>query len=191
MSSMASLGGDDDIGPDYPRRRRELASRLAELPGPPTGFLITRQPNVRYFTGFVGSNAVALVDREGRAVLGTDARYASVAARVQESDETVEVVLERATLAACAEAGARRGHVLLAVEGSFTVGEAAVISAASMRTVTDNGVLAQIRSSKDPGERATIARACAITSQALEAVLGEIVPPDSELIGILDVPFHC
>jgi Xaa-Pro dipeptidase len=58
---------------DHALRRSRLADRLAELDL--DGLIVTRLPNVRYLTGFSGSNGQVLV-RSEPAVFFTDGRYA-------------------------------------------------------------------------------------------------------------------
>ena len=57
---------------DHALRRTRLADRVAELDL--DALYVTRSPNVRYLTGFTGSNAQALVVRVG-SVFFTDGRY--------------------------------------------------------------------------------------------------------------------
>jgi Xaa-Pro aminopeptidase len=58
--------------PERAQRRRALTARFAKLEI--DGLLISFLPNVRYLTGFTGSNAILAVDAGG-AVLFTDQRY--------------------------------------------------------------------------------------------------------------------
>jgi Xaa-Pro dipeptidase len=57
---------------DHALRRRRLADRITELEL--DGLFVTRLPNVRYLTGFTGSNGQVLVGL-GSAVFFTDGRY--------------------------------------------------------------------------------------------------------------------
>jgi Xaa-Pro aminopeptidase len=57
---------------DHALRRTRLADRVAELDL--DALYITRAPNVRYLTGFTGSNAQTLVGGVG-SVFYTDGRY--------------------------------------------------------------------------------------------------------------------
>ena len=59
-------------------RAESLASDLAERDL--DALLVTDLVNVRYLTGFTGSNAAALVLRDGSTYLATDGRYAVQAA---------------------------------------------------------------------------------------------------------------
>ncbi|MDQ5855584.1 MAG: aminopeptidase P family N-terminal domain-containing protein, partial [Actinomycetota bacterium] len=59
----------------HPRRREALRERLRELQL--DALLVTGLLNVRYLTGFTGSNGALLVHAEGdeRSVFATDGRY--------------------------------------------------------------------------------------------------------------------
>ena len=54
-------------------RREKAAGALAE-PGLGS-FLVTNRHNVRYLTGFTGSNAMLLLSANSEAILYTDPRY--------------------------------------------------------------------------------------------------------------------
>src|SRR3954467_13994316 len=58
-------------------RRSGLGMAIRDAAG---ACLVTNQVNLRYLTGFTGSNGAALVDQDGSAVLATDGRYAEQAA---------------------------------------------------------------------------------------------------------------
>lgn len=68
-------------------RRSKLASEFFQLQL--DGAVISALPNVRYLSGFTGSNAVLVIGRGGESVLFTDPRYELRAA--QESDCEVRV----------------------------------------------------------------------------------------------------
>ena len=57
---------------DHAARRSLLAARLLELGA--DAFLVSALPNVRYLTGFTGSNGQLLMSAEGARFL-TDGRY--------------------------------------------------------------------------------------------------------------------
>src|SRR5690349_12944867 len=67
------------LAPDYAARRGALRSLLVE--NEVDALLVTDLVNIRYLTGFTGSNAVLLVhcwdmrNAEERTVIGTDGRY--------------------------------------------------------------------------------------------------------------------
>jgi Xaa-Pro dipeptidase len=58
---------------DHGLRRSRLAGRLGELGV--DAMIVTRLPNVRYLTGFTGSNGQVVVARDGSAAFLTDGRY--------------------------------------------------------------------------------------------------------------------
>jgi len=58
---------------DHALRRSRLARRLAELDL--DVLVVTRLPNVRYLTGFTGSNAQVVLARDGDSTFLTDGRY--------------------------------------------------------------------------------------------------------------------
>jgi Xaa-Pro dipeptidase len=58
---------------DHGLRRARLAERLGELEL--EALIVTRLPNVRYLTGFTGSNAQLVIASDGSAVFLTDGRY--------------------------------------------------------------------------------------------------------------------
>jgi Xaa-Pro aminopeptidase len=58
---------------DHGLRRARLAARLGEIDL--EGLIVTHLPNVRYLTGFTGSNAQVVVAADGAAVFLTDGRY--------------------------------------------------------------------------------------------------------------------
>ena len=90
--------------PTYAARRDRLRGRLraADL----GAALISRLVNVRYLTGFTGSNGALLVGAEGADLLCTDGRY-----RLQAGSQApgLELLIDRASAAAlAARAGALR-----------------------------------------------------------------------------------
>ena len=149
--------------------RRRLAA--AEL----DAMLVTDLVNVRYLSGFTGSNAALLihVDRD-TPVLATDGRYVTQAA-AQSPD--AEVVIERAVaphLAGRAAAdGVRRlgfeSHVVT-VDG-FGLLERALGDAAGVEFVRAAGMVERLREVKDVGEIAILRLAC----EAADAALHDLV----------------
>ncbi|MEH3134743.1 MAG: Xaa-Pro peptidase family protein [Mycolicibacterium neoaurum] len=147
------------------RLRRRLAA--ADL----DAMLVTDLVNVRYLSGFTGSNAALLVFAErDTPVLATDGRYVTQAA-AQAPD--ADVVIERAVgpaLAARAADGVRRlgfeSHVVT-VDG-FTSLERA---GAGVEFVRAAGMVERLREVKDVGEIAILRLAC----EAADAALHELV----------------
>jgi Xaa-Pro aminopeptidase len=161
--------------------RRDRASAAVKALGA-DAVLVTSPCNVRYLTGLVSSNAAVLIGADGRAVLGTDSRYAGIA---QRECPDVELVIEREVdraLTGCArDAGWRsiafedlwltvRRYRGLTGDGELAIG--ALIPAGD--------VLDELRMIKDEAELDLLARACAITGEAFSAVLGQLRPGVTE-----------
>ncbi len=93
---------------DHRSRRERLAERLGALEL--DALIVTRLPNVRYLTGFTGSNAQLVVARDGSAVFLTDGRYAEQASHeVPDLDRTAyREGYPRPLLDACRTMGATR-----------------------------------------------------------------------------------
>src|SRR5262245_18485886 len=142
--------------------------------------LITSPANVRYLSGLVSSNAALLLPADGLAVLGTVSRYAETAER---DCPDVELIIERQIEPALARLAAARGCRTLAFEAQeMTVERYSELSAldGGPELVPLGRVVEQLRMVKDETEIALLARACAITCDALADVLPSIVPGRSE-----------
>src|SRR6185436_5432689 len=134
--------------------------------------LVTDLVNVRYLSGFTGSNAALLVRADqDTPVLATDGRYVTQAA-AQAPD--AELVIERAVaphLAGRAAAdGVRRlgfeSHVVT-VDGYSTLSKAA----GDTELVRAAGAVEALREVKDAGEVAVLRLAC----EAADAALADLV----------------
>src|ERR1700759_4800293 len=135
--------------------------------------LVSDLVNVRYLSGFTGSNAALLIRTESETpVLATDGRYRTQAA-AQAPD--AEILIERACgphLAARAAAdGARRvgfeSHVVT-VDGFAALRKAAGDSTELVRAA---GTVEALREVKDAGEIALLRLAC----EAADAALADLV----------------
>lgn len=138
-------------------RRRELA-----------GALVSTVVNVRYLTGFTGSNAALLIGADGAAVFFTDGRYRDQAAT--ELPE-LEHVITRDLLAA---AGARMGTGRWAVEThtlSVDAHAALTLAAGDASLVPLQRAVETLRVVKDAEEIAALRRACSISTHALEGLI--------------------
>jgi Xaa-Pro aminopeptidase len=141
--------------------------------------LVTRLVNVRYLTGFTGSNAALLLTEQG-AVLATDGRYTTQAG-AQAPD--VELLVERECAAALVSRAARDGVRRLAFEAHDVTVEAHAglqgIDGAPGLVALGHAVEA-LRTVKDDDEIALLREACAIGDRALAETLGHIAPGHSE-----------
>ena len=134
--------------------------------------LVTRLVNVRYLSGFTGSNAALLIRaNDDTPVLATDGRYRTQAA---EQVPDAEIVIERACgpfLAGRAAAdGAQRlgfeSHVVT-VEGFDSLAK----EAGDVELVRAAGMVEALREIKDAGEVALLRLAC----EAADAALADLV----------------
>jgi Xaa-Pro aminopeptidase len=154
------------------------------------GVLVTNLLNVRYLTGFTGSNGALLLCTDGADVFGTDGRYTTQAS-MQVPD--VELLVHRATLPALAREAVRRGCGRIGYEShELTVDglaglESVLADAAAGGRVPElasvrRAVEAQ-RAIKDDDEVESLRRACAVADQALAelAAEGSLRPGRTEL----------
>ncbi len=124
---------------------------------------VTTAVNVRYLTGFTGSNGALLVPTDGNCVLFTDGRYRDQAA-VEAAD--LELVVGRDLLGGMAaratgESWGAETHTL-SVDAHQRLAELASV------TITSSGaVVERLREIKDEVEIDALRRACAISVDAL------------------------
>jgi Xaa-Pro aminopeptidase len=135
--------------------------------------LVTRLVNVRYLTGFTGSNGALLLPAQpGRPdVLCTDGRYTTQAGS-QAPD--VELLIERASAPALAALAATAGVRRLGYEShDVTVDLAAVLAERAMgaELVSLRLAVETMRAVKDDDEVALLREACAIADRALADLL--------------------
>ena len=154
----------------FDRRREALAARTG---GVADGYLVTKLVNVRYLTGFTGSNAAVLVPADGPPILATDGRYAAQAA--QECPD-VDVLVSRRLGSDLVEQARAMGYRQLAIERHHvTLNAYDVLVAASDNRVSyvDGGeTVEQLRAVKDEAEIAALREACRVTDEVFGAVLG-------------------
>lgn len=153
----------------YSGRRRRLATQLGTAGV--DALLVSDLINVRYLSGFTGSNAALLVFADATpSVLATDSRYRTQAAR-QAPD--LETVIERACgphlVVRAVAAGARRigfeSHVVT-VEG-FDMLARHLDGKTGTELVRSTDAVERLREIKDAAEVALLRRACAAGDAAL------------------------
>jgi Xaa-Pro aminopeptidase len=152
--------------------------------------LVTDLLNVRYLTGFTGSNGALLVRTAGADLFGTDGRYTTQAG-TQVPD--VELVIDRATVPALARAAVREraGRVgyeshVVTVDGLAQLERVLTGAAgteAAPELVSIRGAVEHQRAIKDDDEIEALRRACAVADQALAelAAEGALRPGRTEL----------
>jgi Xaa-Pro aminopeptidase len=160
------------------RRRAALLERAGEA-GEVDAVLVTRLPNVRYLTGFTGSNA-ALLLTGGATVLATDGRYRLQAAQ-QAPD--VELLVDREVACALAQRAARDRVRRLAFEAhdvTVELHERLVAAGPGLDLRPLGRAVEELRQVKDRDELAALARACDLTGQAFRALLDLAHPGRTE-----------
>ena len=141
--------------------------------------LVTSLVNVRYLTGFTGSNGALLVT-DSSAVLATDGRYTTQAG-TQCPD--VGLVVDRESAAALVARAGREGVRRLAFEAHHVTVEAhAGLSAldGAPGLVPLGRAVESLRAVKDDDELALLREACAIGDRALLETLDRVAPGQTE-----------
>lgn len=123
--------------------------------------LVSKAANIRYLTGFAGSNAFILVAEDGATFL-TDGRYGEIAEGLLKDMADVELVVYTGALGP-ALAGAIGALPSLTIEkDAITVGEAAAIEeAASCELEPGGGAVEALRRQKDSDEVEALRQAAA------------------------------
>ncbi len=174
-----------------------LAGRLDAIAGV-TGdgldaLLVSDLTNLRWLTGFTGSNGWAVVTAEGLAVV-TDGRYAVQAAQQMAAGRADSVVptrvLEGRSVAELHD------HIADLVQGHERVGfESAHVShrdwlawdeSLAATLVPTVGLIERARRTKTPQEVARIAAACTIADQALADVVPRLLRPGVTEVAVRD-----
>ena len=155
---------------DHSIRRSRLASRLSDLGA--DGFLVTRLPNVRYLSGFTGSNGQLLVTPE-EAVLLTDGRYEEQSRR--ESPDVRRVIYTNQFVASFASACSDAGVTGVAFEAAgITYKLYTDLSETGVRLIPTNAEVERLRWVKEPEERAHLRAAQAIADAAFERICTDL-----------------
>lgn len=163
---------------EFAARRQRLAAQLKDRRS--DALVVTFLPNVRYLSGFTGSNAVLVLGAE-RAELLTDPRYT-----IQARDETdVRVHVKRGSLlTAAAEILSKRKAHRVGFESTRIGWEAWDTLRRTLRLGTDlrpwAGAIEQLRMVKSASEVEAIQRSVELNSRAYEQALRSWKPGMSE-----------
>jgi Xaa-Pro aminopeptidase len=153
---------------NHAARRAALRSLLASADV--GALLVTDLLNIRYLTGFTGSNAALLVEATGddRSAFCTDGRYVTQAA-AQVPD--LRTVIDRASAPALVrEATGRLGFEA----GHLTVADHTRLAAlGTAELVATGGLVEQLRAIKDADEIEALRRACEIADDAFAALIAD------------------
>ncbi|HVT65166.1 MAG TPA: Xaa-Pro peptidase family protein [Mycobacteriales bacterium] len=145
------------------------------LPDDVDALLVTRPENVRYLSGFTGSNGALLLQRDTAPVLATDARYVLQAAHeapgleVLEASRVGPALLERAAVDGVGRLGFEAHQVTVE-----SLGQLEAVAAGRFELVAAGKPVEEQRAVKDPDEVEALRRACGATDRAFETVLGRL-----------------
>lgn len=135
--------------------------------------VITRGTNLRWLTGFTGSNGLAVVTEDSLTVV-TDGRYRDqVAEQLAAAGVTADVVIDVDIMARVADTAPAAGRVGLEADDISWAAQArlqARLGERSATLVATEGLLLGLRAVKDDGEIARITAACGIADVALAEV---------------------
>ena len=169
---------DPEHSEEYAARRNRLRELLGA--GRTPAFLVTALPNVRYLSGFTGSNAMLLITPE-RELLFTDPRYQSQAplqsdceVRIAKGPLLPEVAkwIKRLKLS---EVGFEENRI------SFEDYQQAKTVIKRVRLKALKGLVEALRMIKSPSEIATIRASVSLNSAALEQALEHFKPSMTEI----------
>jgi Xaa-Pro aminopeptidase len=169
---------------DRALRRDRVVARLHELEL--DALLVTRLPNVRYLSGYTGSNGQIVVGRE-RSVFFTDGRYIAQSAR-EVSDLRREIYANdflAKLVDVCRELGVRRVGFEAAGVTYKLYRELDALEGLEISPV--DGQIERLRWVKEPEELALIERAQEITDSAFEEILPKLEEGVSEREIALDL----
>lgn len=161
------LGTVPDVE-DLARRRRRVGDALSDAGR--DGLVVTTLVNVRYLTGFTGSNGALVLHADGSGVFLTDGRYRDQAAQEVPG---LEHVITRDLVGVAAERITASGQTSWAAEThALSVdAHARLVEAAPAVTLVPAGRLVEdARTIKDDTEVAALREACRISTAALEGL---------------------
>jgi Xaa-Pro aminopeptidase len=155
---------------DFTNRIDRLRGRLSDVGA--EAFLTTSFANVRYLTGFSGSNGQVLLSAE-RGAFFTDGRYERQAAHEVPDLERIIYPMEFAV--AFAEVCRQLGVSSVAFEeDDVTVGTHGALARAGVELVPTRHVVERLRWVKDGTERALLGEAQAIADQTFDEITGRL-----------------
>jgi Xaa-Pro aminopeptidase len=167
----------------HAERRRRAALSIGSLdPEKKLDCLMVTGPeNVRYLSGFTGSNSAMLIFADGRTILYTDPRYTIQAS--QQADCKVKVAKGPLVQALMRDFD-RSGKTLIGIEKDhLTVGFfQAFMKILPTRATAEpvGGCIEKLRLVKDTGEIDLIRKSVALNSAALEGALKRVKPGITE-----------
>ena len=177
----AAAGALEDLPPlRAVGRLARLRERLEEAGVDAAVFF--ESANVRWLTGFTGSNGTVVVRRSGEVLLLTDARYSEQApAQISAAGCAGEIEVVVARDPAKAAAPRLSGSARLGLEETVSWGEQIRWNeAVAAETVPLSGIVESLRAVKDGPELARIEAAASIADAALASVVPMLRPGTTE-----------
>ncbi|GAB3944041.1 M24 family metallopeptidase [Corynebacterium tapiri] len=151
------------------RRRRlgnEIAAQRLDY------LLLTHLENIRYFSGFSGSNAALLIGKDRSAQICTDGRYTT---QIAQEVPDIEAIIDRPSAAALlkrvedtARVGVEASHLSLAEFDNLKS-----VAGENVTLVPVEKLIEPIREVKDEQELAELERVAAIAVDAFEALVAD------------------
>ena len=157
--------------PDYLLRCSRIESQFESLAA--DGFLITNLTNVRYLSGFTGSNAALLISPKSSTLI-TDGRYRDQAAA---QSPQVAIEINRNCPAAGVQLAEAQGSRALAIESQhMSLDEYRNMTRAypAMKFIETRGIVERLRRAKDDYEIAQISAACDVISSVVTEMMSDI-----------------
>jgi Xaa-Pro aminopeptidase len=137
--------------------------------------LVTDLVNVRYLSGFSGSNGAVLVSTDGTAVLATDGRYQDQAAdEAPDVDLVITRTLERELLLRAGSDVKGRSRVGFEDQSVTVATHAQLAALTSVELAPVGELVTEQRVVKDADEVAALREACRISDAALATLLTEV-----------------
>ncbi len=163
-----TVAGTETLGAARRIRLREILSEHHA-----DGMLVTSLTNIRYLSGFSGSNAALYVSASDSAddVIATDSRYTI---QVGAEAPDLPLILDRASVPGLVGGLAQHGVTRLLIEDTMSI-EAHDLVRTLMREFTPTtGIVEGQRIVKDEAEIASLERACAITAESMMVLFDEL-----------------
>ena len=178
-------------------RRAALIGRIAQAGI--DALLVTDLINIRYLTGFTGSNAALLIGGAGgglesdagddSVIFCTDGRYETQSAQqLPELRRIIDRASDRALISRAAGRVGFESHAL-SYAGHRALGEAAAAASETIELVATAGLVESGRAIKDSAEIEALGTACAVADQAFADMIdaGGVRPGRSEREMSLDL----
>jgi Xaa-Pro aminopeptidase len=181
------MSNPNDLDLASPMRPMEVAARAGKvrsaLGSTCSALLVTKPANIRWLTGFTGSNAALVVADQGLAI-ATDGRYRiQVNQQLAAAGVSADIIIERDVVAALCRPLA--DHDVVGLEShhiTWKQQQHVADALSSSRLVGLDNLVEMQRRTKDVGELDRLRRAAAIADRALASVMGDLPSQPSEIM---------